>query len=110
MLAVAVVVGCATKPEIEYDAQHPAVRVSQSGILLGDRPASPEDVAGHLSEYGVPHDTTIHIRLDPGVRDLRPARYLMAVLRKAGYTRPVLVTERHAESVNLGRARPRPRR
>lgn len=110
ILSMAILGGCATHKEIEYDAQNPAVRVSRSGIFLGDRSATPEEVASHLTEYGVPHDTTIHIRLDQDVRDLRPARYLMAVLRKAGYTRPVLVTERHAESVNLGRARPRPRR
>ena len=97
--------GCATHVEAEYDAQHPAVRVTRSGVLLRDRHVRPDEVSEHLKSYGVPRDSTIHIRLDPDVRDLRPARYLMAVLRKAGYTRPVLVTARHAESANLGRPR-----
>ena len=97
--------GCATHVEAEYDAQHPAVRVTRSGVLLRDRPVRPEEVVEHLREYGVAHDSTIHIRLDPDVRDMRPARYLMAVLCRAGYTRPVLVTARHAESANLGKPR-----
>ena len=103
ILSALLLFGCATQKEIEYDAQHPAVRVSRSGILLHDEFVKPEKVVEHFTEYGVPHDCTIHIRLDPDVRDLRPARYLMAVFRKAGYTRPVLVTSRHAESVNLGK-------
>ena len=102
--------GCATHREMNLDSQNPSVRVSRQGILFGDTFVNPQDVPEILDDYDIPKDRTIHIRLDQDVRDLRPARYLMAVLRKAGYTRPVLVTERHAESVNLGRARPRPRR
>ena len=100
--------GCATQHEIEYDAQHPAVRVSLSDVHFGERVIRPEDVPERLSSYGVPHDSTIHIRLDPEVKDLRRARFLMALLRRAGNTRPVLVTGRHAESINLGKKKGSP--
>jgi len=98
--------GCATQQRsLELDARHPAVRVSTQGVLFGDRYVQPTEVAGILDDYDVPHDRVIHILLDPDVKDLRPARTLMGYLSKAGYTRPVLVTKRHAESVNLGQSK-----
>ena len=97
--------GCATHRSIELDAQHPAVRVTTREVLFADRPVSPHEVAAILEDHDVPHDRVIHILLDPDVKDLRPARFLMATLAKAGYTRPVLVTKRHAESRNLGKVR-----
>ena len=90
--------GCATRRTLELDAQNPAVRVSTQGFLFGERRVTAEQVPELLEDLDVPHDRVIHIRLDPDVRDLRPARLVMAHLRKAGYTRPVLVTKRHAES------------
>ena len=90
--------GCATQRTLDLDAQNPAVRVSTQGFLFGDRYVAPAQVPAILEDYDVPHDRVIHILLDADVRDLRPARLLMAHLRKAGYTRPVLVTKRHAES------------
>jgi len=95
--------GCASQRTIELDAQHPAVRVSTQGILFDARFVTPEEVAEILLDYDIPPDRVIHILLDPDVKDLRQARLLMAHLRKAGYTRPVLVTKRHAESYNLGK-------
>ena len=94
--------GCATQ-QVELDARHPAVRVSTQGFLFGEQYMKAEEIAETLTDYDVPRDRVIHIRLDPDFRDLRPARLLMAHLRKAGYTRPVLVTERHAVSENLGK-------
>ena len=98
-----VALGCATHRTLELDAQHPAVSVTTLGVKFGDELVKPEEVPEILTDYGIPHDRVIHILLDPGVKDLRPARVLMAYLRKAGYTRPVLVTKRHAESENLGK-------
>ena len=97
--------GCAAHRTLELDAQHPAVSVTTLGVKFGDELVQPEEVAEILTDYDIPHDRVIHIPLDPEVRDLRPARVLMAYLRKAGYTRPVLVTKRHAESENLGKPR-----
>ena len=90
--------GCTTQRTLELDAQNPAVRVSTRGVFFGGTPATAEEVPDRLEDYGVPKDRVIHILLDPDVRDLRPARLVMAHLRKAGYTRPVLVTKRHADS------------
>lgn len=90
--------GCATRRTLELDAQNPAVRVSTRGFFFGERPVAAERVPEILADCGVPRDRVIHIRLDSDVRDLKPARLVMAHLRKAGYTRPVLVTKRHAES------------
>jgi len=95
--------GCATHREISLDSKNPSVRVSRQGIIFGDTFVNPQDVPEILDDYDIPKDRTIHIRLDPDVRDLRPARTLMGYLCKAGYRNPVLVTERHAESVNLGK-------
>ena len=95
--------GCATHRTLELDAQHPAVSVCTLGVKFGNELVKPEEVAEILEDYDIPHDRVIHILLDPEVKDLRPARYLMATLSRAGYTRPVLVTKRHAESENLGK-------
>ena len=95
--------GCATRRTVELDASRPSVRMSVRGVLFGDQFVEPQEVAEILEDYDVPHDRTIHILLDPDVKDLRPARMLMGLLARAGYTRPVLVTKRHAESVNIGK-------
>ena len=71
--------------------------------MVGDVVIKPEELPEYLSDFDVPHDRTIHILLDDDVRDLRPARFLMALLAKAGYTRPVLVTKRHAEATIIGK-------
>ena len=113
--------GCATHRTLELDARHPAVSVTALGVKFGDELVKPEEVAGILEDYDVPHDRVIHIQLEPDVRDLMPARALMGYLSRAGYTRPVLVTHQHAESANLGKpkktvtttssaAKPAPRR
>ena len=94
--------GCATHRTLELDAKHPAIEVSTLGIKFGNELVQPEEVSEILEDYDVPHDRVIHILLNPEVKDLRPARTLMGYLSRAGYTRPVLVTKRHAESENLG--------
>jgi len=95
--------GCASQRMIELDAENPAVRVSAQGVLFGEEYVQPTEVPEILEDYDIPHDRVIHILLDPDVKDLKPARFLMACLSRAGYTRPVLVTKRHAEAVNLGK-------
>lgn len=95
--------GCMTRRSVQLDAKNPAVRVSLNGVLFGDVFVNPREVPEILDDYGVPRDRVIHILLDGDVRDLRQARFLMGCLARAGYTRPVLVTRRHAEAVNLGK-------
>ena len=100
--------GCSTsRSSLETDAEHPAVRVTTAGVFMGDTPVRPEDVAERLDDFDVPRDRTIHILLSEDVRDLRLASFVMACLAKAGYTRPVLVTKRHAESVAVGKRKPK---
>ena len=97
--AVVLACGCATERRtLELDAQHPAVRVSEQGVLFGDRYVQPLEVPEILDDCDVPHDRTIYIALDAEVKDLRQARFLMACLAKSGYTRSMLVTKKHADS------------
>ena len=103
ILVACIALGCATHRTLELDAQHPVVSVCTLGVKFGDELVKPEEVVEILEDYDIPHDRVIHILLDPEVRDLRQARYLMGCLSHAGYTRPVLVTKRHAESENLGK-------
>ena len=97
--------GCTTQRSLELNARHPAVRISVHGVYFGDRLVQPQEVPEILDDYDVPHDRVIHIRLDPDVKDLRPATAVRVCLGRAGYTRSILVTERHAESVNLGKSK-----
>ena len=99
--------GCATRRVVQLDAQNPSVRCAVGGIYFGDDRVDAREVPGILEDYDIPHDRVIHIRLDPDVKDLREARLLMVTLARNGYTRPVLVTERHAESLNTGKKKPR---
>ena len=101
--------GCTTtRQTIELDAQHPSVRQTAAGVYIGDVKVKPERVPGYLDDFDIPHDRTIHILLAEDVRDLRPARFLMACLARAGYTRSVLVTKRHAEAVAIGKKKAKP--
>ena len=95
--------GCVSRRSIQFDAQNPAVRVSVTGIKFGDDYVKAAEVPEILDGYDVPRNRVIHIFLDKEVKDLREARFLMAMLARAGYTRSVLVTKRHSESINLGK-------
>ena len=92
--------GCASSRTLELDANHPAVSVTTAGVKFGDEPVKPEEVAEILEDHDVPHDRVIHILLDPNVKNLMPARTLMGLLSRAGYTRSVLVTAEHGTSTN----------
>ena len=98
--------GCVSKRVLEMDRKHPAVSVTRMGVKFGNEFVKPEEVVDILEDYGIPHDRVIHILREPDVVDLRPARYLMACLAKAGYTRPVLVTKEHAESMVVPKKAP----
>ena len=98
--------GCATRGAIELDADHPSVRMTTHGVMFGEESVLPQEVPEILSDYDVPNDRVIYILLEDDVKDLGPARTLMGYLGKAGYTRSVLVTKRHAESINVGKRKP----
>lgn len=91
--------GCATGEKITFDARNPAFTVYNDGIMFGDRKVHAKEVPDILKDYSVPRNRTIHIRVHHSVRSLSEARFLMGCLAKAGYTRPILVTERKGQSV-----------
>ena len=99
--------GCVSRRVVELDALHPSIRCSVSGIYFGNDRVNLVEVSRILEDYDIPHDRVIHIRLDPDVRDLREARALMVNLARCGYSRPILVTERHADSFSTGKRKPR---
>lgn len=90
--------GCVTANTLELDAKHPSIEVKTTGFYVNNKPASAKSILETLQDMEVPVERVIHIRIDKDVTDLRPARMLMGYLAANGYTRPVLVTERHAES------------
>ena len=99
--------GCSTQTVRRLDASCPELRMTADGIYLGEERVTPGEVVDALEDAEVPKDRTIHILLDDdNMKDLRAPRLLMAILAKGGYTRPVLVTKRHAESVNVGKRKP----
>lgn len=95
--------GCASERIIELDVRDPSIHYSDYGIVMNGTTVSALDVVKVLKDNDVPTDRVIHIRLEPGTRDLSGARTLMGILAKGGYTRPVLVSERKAESYNTGK-------
>lgn len=96
--------GCTTRT-IGLDSENTSISVSVEGVRFDGRPVRPAQVPELLKEYGIDNRRVIHIFLEREVKNLSEARLLMACLAKAGYTRPVLVTKRHAESFNVGRKR-----
>lgn len=95
--------GCTTQKIVDLDAKHPSIRISNSGLYCGGERVMVDDLADILESNDIPKTRTIHIMLDPEVKDLRGARYVMAYLAKVGYTRPVLVTQQHGESYSTGK-------
>jgi branched-subunit amino acid transport protein AzlD len=93
--------GCVTARTVSLDPAAPSLVVKVAGVYFDGARVSPAAAAEILDDAGVARDRTIPILLDENVRDLREARLLMRTLAKAGYRRPVLVTRRHAEAVNV---------
>lgn len=95
--------GCASSRIVSLDARDPSIRVAVGGLYIGEDRVTIKEVPELLKDNDIPKTRTIHILMEPDVKDLREARALMAYLAHEGYTRPVLVTKRHAESINLGK-------
>ena len=95
--------GCQTHRNVAFDAANPAVSVTTHGVYFAGDRIEPRRLPEALEEFDVPKTRTIHIHLDEDVKDLTEARFVMGMLGKAGYTRPVLVTKRHAQSMAAGK-------
>ena len=90
--------GCAHEIYIS-DAKHPEVAYTEAGELKWhDRFIEPEELPGLLEKSGVDHKSQIDIRVPERIRSLKGPRVLLFLLRRAGYTRGVLVTEKRAYS------------
>ena len=96
--------GCTTQTVVsDLDATNPELRLTSDGVWMGEERVDPRDLIDTLEDADIPKTRTIHILIEQDMRDLRAAQALMALLAKGGYTRPVLVTKRHAESINIGK-------
>lgn len=95
--------GCTSTPSIQLDMREPSISYSDFGIKIGETPVNAVEVVNILRENDIPTDRVIHIRVAPETKDLSGARTLMGILARGGYTRPVLVTERHSESYATGK-------
>ena len=99
MVAALLACGC-TSRRYMADARHPEVVVTDRGQLefCGER-IDADDLPGALSDAGYTKDDTINIRVPADIRDYRLPYYVMGVLAKKGFRRPVLVKERRAYTV-----------
>ena len=95
--------GCASRPPVVLDAKEPSIRMTNAGLYCGDERVMVEELADILEANDIPKTRTVHILLEPEVKDLSGAKFVMAYLAKQGYTRPVLVTKRHGESYSTGK-------
>ena len=97
-LAMLLAGGC-THETYLVDSKHPEVEYTEDGSLKWHgRFIEPGKLPRLLEKSGVEHTSQIDIRVPRGMRSLREPRLLLFILRRAGYTRGVLVTEKKAYS------------
>ena len=97
-MAVLLAGGC-TRETYLVDVKHPEVEYTEDGSLKWHgRFIEPEELPRLLERSGVDHKSQIDIRVPDRMRSLKGPRLLLFVLRRAGYTRGVLVTEKKAYS------------
>ena len=97
-LAMLLAGGC-THETYLVDSKHPEVEYTEDGSLKWhSRFIEPGELPRLLEKSGVEHTSQIDIRVPRGMRSLREPRLLLFILRRAGYTRGVLVTEKKAYS------------
>ena len=98
VIALTMAVGC-THETYLADAKHPEVEYTEDGELKWHRRfIQPEELPKLLERSGVDRKAQIDIRVPERIRSLKGPRHLLFILRRAGYTRGVLVTEKRAYS------------
>ena len=81
------------------DSKNPEVEFSEDGGLLWrGRFIELEELPDLLEDAGVDKKSQIDIRVSERMRSLKAPRALLFILRRAGYTRGVLVTKKKAYS------------
>lgn len=102
MVLLAFCGGCASTPvAVDIDAEHPELRVSSDSVYIGKRRIEANQVAKELEDAGVSRDRTVHIQIGRDPKNSVLATTLLKILRRNGYSRAVMVTER--ESIGLSR-------
>jgi hypothetical protein len=98
VLVFSLVVGC-THTTYVADSKNPEVEfVEDGGLLWRGRFIELDELPELLEDAGVSKKTQIDIRVSERMRSLRAPRVLLFILRRAGYTRGVLVTKKRAYS------------
>ena len=97
-LAAILLSGC-THTTYIADSKNPEVEFSEDGGLLWrGRFIRLEELPELLEDAGVDKKSQIDIRVSERMRSLKAPRVLLFILRRAGYTRGVLVTKKKAYS------------
>ena len=92
------VAGC-THTTYVADSKNPEVEfVEDGGLLWRGRFIELDELPDLLEDAGVSKKTQIDIRVSERMRSLKAPRVLLFILRRAGYTRGVLVTKKRAYS------------
>ena len=90
--------GCASERFV-VDAEHPEIVVDARGtVSYRGRSVDPDDLPAILRKSGLSRRDTIYISIPPDLKDYRMPYYVMGVLAKNGYPRPILVGARKASS------------
>lgn len=94
----AFVIGCTHERHIT-DSRHPEIAVSAYGdVSWRGNKCLPEDLPGLLESSDFPKTSTVNIRIDEKLEDMRVPRRIMGLLAQNGYRRSVLQKERKAYS------------
>ena len=97
-MAFVVFSGC-THTTYVADAKHPEVEFAEDGGLMWrGRFIELHELPELLEDSGVSRKSQIDIRVSERMRSLKAPRALLFILRRAGYTRGVLVTKKKAYS------------
>ena len=98
--------GCAHE-QFVTDANHPEVAVDESGtVTYRGKAIDAEDLPGLLKDSGLTRQDTIHIHIPSGTTDFRVPYYVMGLLVKNGFTRPIFVEDRKSSSTVTPKAPP----
>jgi len=105
ILAAMFAAGCTTRHYMA-DSRNPEVVVTSAGRLeFCGKPMDPDDLPDALKDVGYTKEDTINIRVPADISDYRLPYYVMGVLAKNGFRRPVFVKERRAYTVTGAGAR-----
>lgn len=96
-MTIMILCGCASQRIVSLDKNDPSIHVTRLGVKIDENFVEIEEVPQMLLENDIPKSRVIHILVDDDLQELQTSRTLMGYLAKAGYSRPVLVTKRHAE-------------